>query len=73
MCFIINGDKTGCGKRGYYLAASGDVIWDGLYAAIVKALHKQGIIYDGSVVPSSGTALRKMAEGLGTDTSLVPI
>ncbi|KAL1638780.1 hypothetical protein SLS58_008594 [Diplodia intermedia] len=61
---ILGGEKPGHGKRGYYLAASGSVAWDDLYAAMAATLAKRGVIKDDTVVAADDSALEKMASGL---------
>ncbi|KXH27948.1 hypothetical protein CNYM01_04548 [Colletotrichum nymphaeae SA-01] len=68
---ILNEETPGYGKNGYYLAASGSVAWDDLYEAMAKALKARNVITDERVVPADETALGKMAQGLGTESSLV--
>lgn len=67
----MNEETPGYGKNGYYLAASGSVAWDDLYEAMAKALKARNVITDERVVPADETALGKMAQGLGTESSLV--
>lgn len=54
------------GKQGYYLAASGNVAWDDLYAAMAKALAKRGVVEDASVTLADDAALEKMSAGIGS-------
>ncbi|EXF79317.1 hypothetical protein CFIO01_02052 [Colletotrichum fioriniae PJ7] len=67
----IEKENPGYGKNGYYLAASGSVIWDDLYEAMAKALRARNVITDERVTPADETALGKMAQGLSTESSLV--
>ncbi|KAH0428275.1 NAD dependent epimerase/dehydratase [Colletotrichum camelliae] len=68
---ILNGKDIGYGKNGYYLAASGSVAWDDIYAAMARALKARGIIEHETVAPADNSTLAKMAQGLNTDPSLV--
>ncbi|KAF5500032.1 hypothetical protein CGCS363_v006228 [Colletotrichum siamense] len=68
---ILEGKNIGHGRNGYYLAASGSIAWDDIYAAMALALKIRGIIQDETVAPVDDIALVKMAQGLNTDPSLV--
>lgn len=68
---ILEGKNIGHGRNGYYLAASGSIAWDDIYAAMALALKVRGIIEDETVAPVDDIALVKMAQGLNTDPSLV--
>ncbi|OHE91510.1 hypothetical protein CORC01_13206 [Colletotrichum orchidophilum] len=70
---ILDGENPGHGKTGYYLASPGSVAWDDLYSAMAKALKKQNVITDDSVVPADESSLSKMAQGLSTESSLVEL
>ncbi|KAI8220379.1 hypothetical protein K4K54_008633 [Colletotrichum sp. SAR 10_86] len=59
---ILNGDNPGSGKNGYYLASAGSVAWDDLYAAMVKALFKRGIISTDEVMQADQKAVDIMAK-----------
>lgn len=48
------------GKNGYYLAASGSVVWDDLYSAMATSLKKRGVIDDSSVTRADIATLEKM-------------
>ncbi|KAL3292040.1 NAD(P)-binding protein [Colletotrichum asianum] len=68
---IFEGKNIGYGRNGYYLASSGSIAWDDIYAAMALALKVRGIIEDETVAPVDDIALMKMAQGLNTDPSLV--
>ncbi|KAG7128535.1 hypothetical protein HYQ45_011880 [Verticillium longisporum] len=70
---ILRDDKPGHGKYGYYLASSGRVFWDEIYASIAKALVKRNIIKDATVRPAADGALKKMAEALNVEPSSVVV
>jgi hypothetical protein len=68
---ILKGREIGHGKEGYYLAASGSVAWDSLYAAVGKAMKKQGAVDDESVAEADTEVLQKMGDALGCPKKLV--
>lgn len=73
---ILKGDDSlGSGRNGYYLAASGSVAWDDLYAAMAAALTKRGdnVIDDARIETADGAALEKMGEALGCPAELVSL
>ncbi|KAJ2969772.1 hypothetical protein NUW58_g5451 [Xylaria curta] len=70
---ILANENPGYGKDGYYLAASGSVAWDDLYAAMAKALAKRNIIDDATVVMANDQNLEAMGEGLGCAPDEVPL
>ncbi|EXJ60867.1 hypothetical protein A1O7_05020 [Cladophialophora yegresii CBS 114405] len=61
------------GKKGYYLASSGSVVWGDLYAAMARRLAERGVVDSGDVVPAEGDAdvLTTMGRGLGCPPALV--
>lgn len=69
------GEGIGCGRNGYYLAASGSVAWDDLYAAIAAALAKRhdNVIDDTGIEMADGATLAKMGEAIGCPPELVPV
>ena len=69
---ILQGDGIDHGRQGYYLAASGSIAWDDLYAAVAAAMKRRGAIADESVLPADQTALETMAAALGSPVELVP-
>jgi nucleoside-diphosphate-sugar epimerase len=68
---ILEGREIGHGKEGYYLAASGSVVWDDLYAAVGKAMKKQGAVDDESGAEADAEVLTKMGDALGCPKELV--
>ncbi|KAK8867400.1 NAD dependent epimerase dehydratase family protein [Apiospora arundinis] len=73
---ILKGDDSlGSGRNGYYLAASGSVAWDDLYAAMAAALAKRddSIIDDARIEKADGAALEKMGKALGCPAELVSL
>ncbi|KAF4838953.1 hypothetical protein CGCTS75_v000414 [Colletotrichum tropicale] len=68
---ILEGKNIGHGRNDSYLAASGSIAWDDIYAALALALKVRGIIEDETVAPVDDIALVKMAQRLNTDPSLV--
>lgn len=72
---LTGGDiSPGYGKNGFYLAASGSVVWDDLYKAMALSLKKRGVIEDGSVTRADTVTLAKMGTGLnGVPAGFVPV
>lgn len=70
---VLNNENPGHGKKGYYLASPGSVVWDDLYAAFAAALVKRGVIEHEEVVPADDGALEKMAVGLETTKEMVEV
>ncbi|KAI1752667.1 hypothetical protein F4782DRAFT_499630 [Xylaria castorea] len=70
---IMTEENPGYGKSGYYLAASGSVVWDDLYAAMASALAKRNVIDDDTVVTANDQNLEVMGKGLGYPAAVVPI
>ncbi|OJJ68893.1 hypothetical protein ASPBRDRAFT_658095 [Aspergillus brasiliensis CBS 101740] len=62
---VLSGEEVGHGKNGFFLAASGSVPWNKVYAAMAKALAKRGLIEDEDVVQADDEVLAKMGEALG--------
>lgn len=63
---ILKGGKESpdYGRNGFYLAASGSVVWDNLYEAMAVGLAKRGVIEDSTVVRADQVALEKMGAAL---------
>jgi len=62
------------GKNGYYLAASGSVVWDDLYSAMASSLKQRGVIKDSSVTRADTATLEKMGNALnGAPAGIVPV
>ncbi|KIX99374.1 uncharacterized protein Z520_04950 [Fonsecaea multimorphosa CBS 102226] len=70
---ILKGEKPGSGKHGYYLASSGHVAWEDLYAAIAGALAKRGAVDDETVQPATEQTLERMGKALGCPKELVAL
>ncbi|OJD38683.1 nad dependent epimerase dehydratase family protein [Diplodia corticola] len=70
---ILDGESPGHGKRGYYLAASGSVAWDDLYAAMAAALARRGVVGSDAVGAADDAALERMAAGLGCPKEFVEV
>jgi nucleoside-diphosphate-sugar epimerase len=68
---ILEGRDIGHGKHGYYLASSGSVAWDDIYAAVGKAMKKRGAVDEESVGEADGEVLQKMGDALGCPKELV--
>ncbi|KAL4901715.1 hypothetical protein BDW74DRAFT_181433 [Aspergillus multicolor] len=61
---ILSGTEIGYGREGFYLASSGSVAWDDIYAAFAAALYKRGVIDDDAVEMADEDALERMGRGL---------
>ncbi|KAK7742428.1 hypothetical protein SLS62_010736 [Diatrype stigma] len=70
---ILAGENPDHGKNGFYLASSGSVAWDDLYAAIAKSLAQRGVVADDGVALADDEALEKMAVGLSAPKDFVPL
>lgn len=68
---ILNNESIGHGKSGYYLAASGCVVWEDLYSAIAKSLVQRRVIDDAAIQLADDSALERMAVALGTPKEFV--
>ncbi|CAM1506205.1 Fc.00g058460.m01.CDS01 [Cosmosporella sp. VM-42] len=70
---ILRDGNLGYGKNGYYLAASGSVVWDDLYEAMAKSLAKRGVVDDTSVESADDAILEKMGAALGSPKEFVRV
>ncbi|KAH8194026.1 hypothetical protein TruAng_011807 [Truncatella angustata] len=70
---ILEGGQLDYGKNGYYLAATGSVVWEDLYSAMAQALKKRGVLTDDSVTIADDATLERMGEGLGCPKDMVPL
>jgi hypothetical protein len=70
---ILSGKEPGYGKNGYYLAATGSVAWDDIYASFAKALAKRDSVDEGEVKAADDGALQKMGDAFGCLKGFVPI
>ncbi|KAL4930474.1 uncharacterized protein BDV17DRAFT_258730 [Aspergillus undulatus] len=70
---ILQGISIGHGRNGFFLASSGSVAWDDIYAAFAKALAKRGVIADETVEMADEGALKRMEEGLDLRNGTVGI
>ncbi|KAI2641193.1 hypothetical protein GGS21DRAFT_547532 [Xylaria nigripes] len=68
---ILAGDNPGHGKNGYYLASSGSVAWDDIYAALATALAKRNVVTDDTVVMANEKITKSMGKALGCPGNLV--
>ncbi|KAI8939854.1 hypothetical protein NX059_003590 [Plenodomus lindquistii] len=57
---MLQGKEVAHGKNGYYLAASGNVVWDDLCDAFSHALKKRGVVDDETVKDADDEILEKM-------------
>ncbi|KAI1774203.1 hypothetical protein F4818DRAFT_419226 [Hypoxylon cercidicola] len=69
---ILSGGNPGHGKNGYYLASSGSVSWDALYAAMGTALAKRNLIENDSIVMASDENIEGLAKALGCPQQFSP-
>ncbi|KAI1496377.1 hypothetical protein F5X99DRAFT_400608 [Biscogniauxia marginata] len=70
---ILADENPSYGKNGYYLASSGSVAWDDIYAAMAAALAKRNVIADRSVVTANAQILENIGEALDIPKELVPV
>lgn len=70
---MLTGKDIGYGKQGYYLASSGSVAWEDLYAAIAAALAKRGVVDDESVTRATDEQQAEMAAALDCPKEMVPL
>jgi hypothetical protein len=70
---ILAGENVDHDKDGYYLAASGFVAWDYLYASIAQALYRRGLVDDPVVHDADDLMLKRMGEALNCRTDWVPV
>ena len=61
------------GSHGYYLAASGNVAWNDIYATYATEMGKLGVIHDTEVRDLDNESLEKVGIALKCPTELVPI
>lgn len=70
---ILKGQNVPNGKQGYYLASSGNVVWNDLYKAMAKRLYEKGVIESDEVTLAGEAELHKMAEGLESPSTMVRV
>jgi hypothetical protein len=70
---MLLGRDMGYNKNGFYLAASGSVHWNDMYASMAVALAKRNRVEDATVAQADDAALVTMGEALGVPASLVPV
>ncbi|KAI1333595.1 hypothetical protein F5Y15DRAFT_340691 [Xylariaceae sp. FL0016] len=70
---ILLDEHPSYGKNGIYLASSGSVAWDDLYAAMANALAERNIVTDASVTTADDNALEAMGKALDCPAALVPV
>ena len=70
---ILAGSNPGHGKQGYYLASSGSVAWDDIYARMAVTLAKRGVVDDENVGTADDAALGMMAQGLECPKQIVHV
>ena len=70
---ILNGKDIGHGEKGYFLAASGSMAWDDIYAAMGKALKKRGVVDEEEVAVADEAVMEKMGEAMECPGAYVPM
>jgi hypothetical protein len=70
---MLLGHDIGYNKQGFYLAASGSVHCNDLYASMAVALAKRNRVEDATVMQADDAALATMGEALEVPPSLVPV
>lgn len=70
---ILEGKDVGSGKGGYFLAASGSVAWDDLYAAMAQVLWKRGAIKEKEVSMAREEDLEAMGKEIGCPKEFVHV
>ncbi|KAF2105551.1 hypothetical protein BDV96DRAFT_359458 [Lophiotrema nucula] len=70
---ILEGEEIGYGKNGYFLASSGSVPWNDLYAAMARALAQHGAVDDEAVKEADEGVLKKMGEALKCSPDFVAV
>ena len=70
---ILIGSNPGSGKQGYYLASSGSVAWEDLYAAMASALTREGVVANATVEKATDEVLADMGAALGCGKDLVAL
>lgn len=64
---ILNEEDPPHGRNGYYLASTGPIAWEKVYAAIASALFAKGLIADEKLRPIDQRAIDRMVTALGVD------
>ncbi|KAJ9623540.1 hypothetical protein H2203_005802 [Taxawa tesnikishii (nom. ined.)] len=70
---VLSNEPIPHNKNGYYLASSGLVAWDDLYAALAEALAKRRVVDDAAVEEADDKSLERMAQVLGCRKEFVPV
>lgn len=70
---VLKGDDIGHGKNGYYLASSGNAVWDDVYSAIAASLHRRGAVDTTEVSAANEEDLVRMGQALKSSKELVPL
>lgn len=70
---ILSGANPSWGKAGYYLASSGSVAWNDIYAAIARALAEQKVVLSSEVKQADDAVLNDIAQALRCPKALVPV
>jgi len=70
---ILAGENLGHSIHGYYLASSGSVAWNDIYARIAEALAKRGVVESSEVKKADDAAVEKIGQALGCPKELVAV
>lgn len=70
---MITGQDLDHGRNGYYLASTGSVAWDDIYAAMAKGLAKRKVVDDENVREADKDVLQRMAKALKCPSGFVPV
>lgn len=70
---MITGQDLDHGRNGYYLASTGSVAWDDIYAAMAKGLAKRKVVVDENLREADGHVLQRMAKALQCPSEFVPV
>lgn len=70
---ILSNDPPPFGKNGFYLASSGSVKWEDIYATVAKAMHKRGLTSGEDVVLAGEAATKSIAQALKCPPEMVAV
>ncbi|KAB5539502.1 hypothetical protein GE09DRAFT_319738 [Coniochaeta sp. 2T2.1] len=70
---IVANENPSHGKNGFYLAASGSVVWDDLYSALGQGLAKRKVISDPAVTRADDETLGKLGVEFGCPPEMVAV
>ncbi|KAF2833350.1 NAD(P)-binding protein [Ophiobolus disseminans] len=70
---ILSGHNQGYGKEGYYLASSGSVAWNDIYASMATALAERGVVASSKVKKADDAAIARIGQALACPKELVTV